>query len=1198
MKPIRRFLPVHVLHAAWAAGVSLRSMTAVAAAWALAIGTLSAVVVVATPTASDAAPGSPGTPGAPTVLYLEDFENAGNNTNVALTDYVGDAGTTYTGSTFWTTRAFCNGFVIDRGSPRNPADCSNGNSPNAPAFYDTLTALPRALGLAAGLSSAAADVNGAASSYTAGSTADNEIQFATVNPIALPAANRFVTFSVDAGAQNCFATHPKLRFYLKNAAGTEVPVSNTAIDPCTDSRARVIASETASGAPSSVSAGTFAADSSTLVSGNSLGIVLRNENGSGGGNDGAYDNIRVLDVTPQLDKSFSPARVPTGGTSTLTLTVTNTSELAAKSGWAFTDNLPAGLVVADPNGVGGTCDATTTAAPGSSDIEITDGQLAAGQESCTITVDVTSATPTGADPSPKTYQNCAANITDVVGMNLPACASVEFFSTPELTIDKTSDATTATRVGDTVTYTVKATNTGDGDYTAANPASVLDDLTEVLDDATYNNDAAADRGVAPAYQSPRVKWSGALAVGQSVTITYSVTLKSGGDGTVTNAAFQSACDARDASCNPTPPATCTNNVDPATGLACDSTSFDLPKLTIDKSADRTTLPRDGEVIHYTVVATNTGPGDYTAAAPAYVVDDLTDVIDDGTLDQASITTSRGTAASYTAPRITWSGALAAGESVTIEYDVTYDQDKGDQRLVNVAFGPTPPGPDDPPPATPTCDPAVDNVDATTGEPCDRVSVPGSNLDVTKSVDPATGSTVTAGQTLTYTLTFDNDGQAAADVGYTDYLTEVLDDADVTGQPTSSSTSLVASAVTGGSFTVRGSLAANTTETVTYTVKVKADGDRGDDRLDNFLAESDDPPPGPDTVCATGDRSCTTNPVSQIEDSKSVDPTSTTDVQPGQVLTYTLTFKNVGQGSGAVDRVDDVTHVVDDATIVKDPAASDPSLKVSSISGNRFAVTGTVDAGRTVTVTYQVRVKAAGDLGDKQLGNFLLDPKDPPPGGPEDCKPGNQDCTSNPVGDIVAEKSVEPGNFRTVDAGDELTYTLTFTNTGKGKAPVAYTDDLTGVLDDADLVSGPTASDPALTVRRSGDALDVTGTLAAGQKATVTYSVRVREYADQGDHRVLNFLVVTGQEPPTSCTKGDVLCTSNLDEVPPPPAGGGSGDGGGDGNGFLPNTGAGYALWTAPIGLLMLVLGTAVVARERRRRLTDPGTDDLVAGGAM
>ena len=116
-----------------------------------------------------------------------------------------------------------------------------------------------------------------------------------------------------------------------------------------------------------------------------------------------------------------------------------------------------------------------------------------------------------------------------------------------------------------------------------------------------------------------------------------------------------------------------------------------------------------------------------------------------------------------------------------------------------------------------------------------------NLDVTKAVDPESGSTVLAGQELTYTLTFVNNGNAAGAVDYTDHLTGVLDDADVTGQPVASDEALAVSAIEDGQFQVTGELAANQTVTVTYTAVVRADGERGDDVLGNVVVETGEEP---------------------------------------------------------------------------------------------------------------------------------------------------------------------------------------------------------------------------------------------------------------------------------------------------------------------------------------------------------------------
>ncbi len=99
----------------------------------------------------------------------------------------------------------------------------------------------------------------------------------------------------------------------------------------------------------------------------------------------------------------------------------------------------------------------------------------------------------------------------------------------------------------------------------------------------------------------------------------------------------------------------------------------------------------------------------------------------------------------------------------------------------------------------------------------------------------------------------------------------------------------------------------------------------------------------------------------------------------------------------------------------------------------------------------------------------------------------------------------------MDAGDEITYTLTFTNAGTAPATVDTTDDLSDVLDDATLVDGPTAGN-GLTVNRNGDVLEITGTVPTGESRTVTYTVEVKAFGDQGDHVLGNALACQPGDP--------------------------------------------------------------------------------------
>ncbi|MGW9113293.1 DUF7927 domain-containing protein [Microbacterium sp. NPDC055683] len=1191
--------------------------------------------------------GQPGTPSDPEVLYDENFGNGTDSTPISLLDYTSTEGNTYVADEAWLRN--CNGVVLTPLSPNsaltNPPlnSCQpyvTGTGGNQTA-YNNMRQLAYALGSFNG--QATPETNNAVTAYTHNDDPGaNKIEFATESPIALPAATgRFITFSVNTAALNCGASAPLYNFALVEAGGNEIPVGGT-INACTDGTPVLTPAvgEIPAGAANVTSK---SSDGSVLFSGASLGVIMRNANGSGVGNDAAFDNIRILDATPQLDKSFSGGNaipngipdVPVNQSSTLTFTVTNTSELAAKSGWSFTDSLPAGLVVADTPNIGGSCDATTTAAAGATDIVITDGNLAAGEVSCTITVDVTSDTPQGAEPSPVVYTNNADNITSLVGLNPPGEAQVEFYSTPELEITKVSDATSDSRPGDVVNYTVTATNVGTGDFTSENPAVVFDDLSGVLDDADYNGGATASEGAAPSFASPLLSWAGELPVGDVVVIQYSVTLKAGGDGEVRNVAWSPADPE-----NPVTPAcdpASEEGTDPATGEPCAENEYLLPKLVIEKSADRTDLPAVGEQVTYSITVTNPGPGAYTDAEPASFTDDLSDVLDDATLDEANVTASTGVA-TVDGDELSWAGALDANDSATITYTVTYTA-AGNTELNNLA-----------------CVPASEV--AAGAEPCDTVSIPGARLDSWKSV-AASDDPVVAGSVLTYTLHFENTGTAAATVSEIDHLVHVLDDADVTSEPVADAG--LTAVRSGDEIAITGEVPAGETLTVTYTLTVKPDGERGDDIAANFLLAPEEEPPAtpectddserpdctttpiaaveysksveasetpvgagtvltytvtiestgtatvpvsredvltdvlddatvleqpvsdtgsvtvteiadgrfqiggelaagetatvvytvavndedargnnsadnflvapgeePPAECVESDQ-CTVTPLPNIQDAKSVDPESGSVAVPGQELTYTLTFENVGEAAGVVDRVDDLTHVLDDADVTVQPTSSDPALSVSDIEGGRFSVTGSLEPGQLVTVTYTVTVKAEGELGDAALANFLLDPGAETPENPGDCEPGDADCTYNPVPRLEDSKTVNPDSGTTVEPGRALTYTLTFESTGAAPVAVDRVDDLTHVLDDADVTVQPTSSDPALSVSEIEDGrFSIAGELAPGQTVTVTYTVVVKDAADLGDKLLANFLLDPGTDtpPPGDCEPGDEDCTSN------------------------------------------------------------------------
>ena len=205
--------------------------------------------------------------------------------------------------------------------------------------------------------------------------------------------------------------------------------------------------------------------------------------------------------------------------------------------------------------------------------------------------------------------NCASGSTDT------RCASTVTVLVPGLTTT-VSAGTSTTTPGSVVSYTITVTNSGQTAYTGATFTNPLGGL---LDDSTYNNDAAATAG-SVSFASSSLTWTGNLAVGATATVTFSVTVNDPDTGdkvlvdTITSTTAGSNCPS--------------GSTDPR----CTATVAVLvPGLQISASAgSATTTP--GSVVDYTVTVTNSGQTPYTGAT-------FTDPLS-GVLDDAATTTTR------------------------------------------------------------------------------------------------------------------------------------------------------------------------------------------------------------------------------------------------------------------------------------------------------------------------------------------------------------------------------------------------------------------------------------------------------------------------------------------------------------------------------------------------------------------------------
>ncbi len=216
---------------------------------------------------------------------------------------------------------------------------------------------------------------------------------------------------------------------------------------------------------------------------------------------------------PSIAKAFGAASIPLNGITSLDFTITNPNASLALSGLAFTDTLPAGLVVATPNGLANSCNGTATATAGSTSVDLSAGTLAAGA-SCTVTVDVLG--------SASGVQNNSVTVTSTEGgTGNTSTATITVIAPP--TISKVFGAASIPLNGSTsLSFTVSNPNTTN----SLSGVSVTDTLPAGLTIATPNGLAGPCGGgtITATAGSANVGLSGALlSAGASCTFSVNVT---------------------------------------------------------------------------------------------------------------------------------------------------------------------------------------------------------------------------------------------------------------------------------------------------------------------------------------------------------------------------------------------------------------------------------------------------------------------------------------------------------------------------------------------------------------------------------------------------------------------------------------------------------------------------------------------------
>ena len=148
----------------------------------------------------------------------------------------------------------------------------------------------------------------------------------------------------------------------------------------------------------SLSGGSLAAAASCSVSvtvqGNSAGTLSNSVQvtSTNGGTGNTPTATLTVSAGPVATKSFNPTSIALGGTSTMTIGITNPNSTAALTGVAFTDTLPSGMTLAAAPGAANTCGGSLVATGSSGSLSLSGGSIAASS-SCSVSVTVQGNTP-------------------------------------------------------------------------------------------------------------------------------------------------------------------------------------------------------------------------------------------------------------------------------------------------------------------------------------------------------------------------------------------------------------------------------------------------------------------------------------------------------------------------------------------------------------------------------------------------------------------------------------------------------------------------------------------------------------------------------------------------------------------------------------------------------------------------------------
>ncbi|MBG9536880.1 hypothetical protein ABE43_09105 [Bacillus thuringiensis] len=512
------------------------------------------------------------------------------------------------------------------------------------------------------------------------------------------------------------------------------------------------------------------------------------------------------------------------------------------------------------------------------------------------------------------------------------------------------------------------------------------------------------------------------------------------------------------------------------------THVDTVIVTPTKSANRQFVDI-GDTITYTVTFQNLG------TVPATNVT-LTDPIPPGAAFITNSVTINGVPTPGENPELGISfGTVNVGETITVTYQVTVTSLPPDGTIRNQASFTYQyqPNPSEPPVTTTTTTPNV------------NIPINNPNPTTTKSVDRQIAD---LGDTITFTVTFQNRGTVPA----TNVIVKDILPSGVSFVPGSVVVNGTSQPGENPEIGIPvGTVNPGQSITVTFQGVVNSIPPGGVIRNQANITFTYEPNPNEPSVTTT----ITTPETETAVNTATLNPQKTADrsfVALNDTITYTLSFQNTGTVPATNITVMDsipagTTFVPDSVTINGIPQpGTNPALGISL---------GTLAPSERATITFQVRVvniPASGEIRNQGSATFNYQPD---PNLPPVTKTETTPETTTPIQTVVISPT-KTANLTFAEIGDNVTYTVTFTNQGTIPATgVTITDSLPpSTTFVTNSVTVNTIPQPGVSPI-SGISV---GTVNPGETVTVTFQVQINAIPPNG--KIENTASVTYISQPT------------------------------------------------------------------------------------